>query len=215
MQSQIKESDFEKIDLKNSSSYMNLNEPSISATNELKCFGNAEITKDEINGWILKYQTLFISFESYPESYKDQLFFYNSYTNLLDLSRVIDMEEETVQALQEFKELNIDDVMQLLKWLVDYEYLNINFISLAGNTLTKELLAGGRGQIMKGLDVFFKTEMIQNCIAFDTVFNQYYIPIIKVFNASIMVESDEKMPFEYNYDEITSLRYHLKSKGIF
>jgi hypothetical protein len=37
------------------------------------------------------------------------------------------MEEETAQALQEFKELNIDDVMQLLKWLVDYEYLNINF----------------------------------------------------------------------------------------
>jgi hypothetical protein len=194
---------------------MNLNASSIRAINELKCFGNAEITKNEINDWILKNKPLFVSFESYPEFYKDQLVFYDCYTNLLDLSRVIDMEGETVQALQEFKELNIDDVMQLLKWLVDYEYLNINFISLAGNTLTEELLARGRGQIMKGLDVFFKTEMIQNCIAFDTVFNQYYIPIIKVFNSSIMVESDEKMPFEDNYDEITSLRYHLKSKGIF
>lgn len=194
---------------------MNLNASSISAINELKCFGNAEITKNGINDWILKYQPLFVTFESYPESYKDQLVFYNCYTNLLDLSRVIDMEGETVQALQEFKEVNTDDVMQLLKWLVDFEYLNINFISLAGNTLTEELLAGGRGQIMKGLDVFFKTEMIQNCIAFDTVFNQYYIPIIKVFNESNMVESEEKMPFEDNYDEITSLRYHLKSKGIF
>jgi hypothetical protein len=194
---------------------MNVNASSIRAINELKCFGNAEITKNEINDWILKNKPLFVSFESYPEFYKDQLVFYDCYTNLLDLSRVIDMEGETVQALQEFKELNIDDVMQLLKWLVDYEYLNINFISLAGNTLTEELLARGRGQIMKGLDVFFKTEMIQNCIAFDTVFNQYYIPIIKVFNSSIMVESDEKMPFEDNYDEITSLRYHLKSKGIF
>ena len=194
---------------------MNLNDPSINAINELKCYGNAEITKDEINDWILKYQLLFISFESYPESYKDQLFFYNCYTNLLDLSRVTDMEEETAQALQEFKDLNIDDEIQVLKWLVDFEYLNINFISLAGNTLTEELLAGGRGQIMKGLDVFFKTEMIQNCIDFDTVFNQYYIPIIIKYKTFSKQESEEIMPFDANYDEIISLRQNLKNKGIF
>lgn len=186
---------------------MNLNDPSINAINELKCYGNAEITKDEINDWILKYQLLFISFESYPESYKDQLFFYNCYTNLLDLSRVIDMEEETAQALQEFKELNIDDVMQLLKWLVDFEYLNINFISLAGNTVTEESIADGRGQIMKGLDVFFKTEMIQNCVDFDTVFNQYYLPIIRKYKTFSKQESEEIMPFDANYDEIISLRH--------
>lgn len=194
---------------------MNLNDPSISAMNELKCFGNAEITKDEINGWILKYQLLFISFESYPESYKDQLFFYNCYTNLLDLSRVINMEEETAKALQEFKEVNIDDEMQLLKWLVDFEYLNINFISLVGNTIIEESIAIKRGQIMQGLGVFFKTEMIQNCIDFDTIFNQYYIPIIRKYKTFNKEESEEITPFDDNYDEILSLKYRLLRRGIF
>lgn len=188
---------------------MNLNASSISAINELKCFGNAEITKNEINDWILKNQPLFVSFESYPESYKDQLVFYNCYTNLLDLSRVIDMEEETAQALQEFKEVNIDDEMQLLKWLIDFEYLNINFISLVGNTITEESIATERGQIIQSLDVFFKTEMIQNCIDFDTIFNQYYIPIIRKYNTF----SEEITPFDDNYDEISSLKYRLLRIG--
>jgi hypothetical protein len=65
-----------------------------------------------------------------------------------------------------------------------------------GNKITEESIAGGRGQIMKGQEVFFKMEMIQNCVDFYTVFKQYYILIIKVFNAFNMVESDEIMPFD-------------------
>lgn len=197
------------------SSYMNLNDKSIRAISELKSFGNLGITKDEINSWLVQYHPLFISFETYPGSYKDQLFFYNCYTNLFDLYRVIDMEEETAQALQEFKEVNIDDEMQVLKWLIDFEYLNINFISLVGNTITEESIATERGQIIQGLDVFFKTEMIQNCIDFDTVFNQYYIPMIRKYNAVSKVDSEEITPFDDNYDEITSLKHHLKEKGMF
>jgi hypothetical protein len=194
---------------------MNINTLSINAINELKRFDNKEIKKDEINSWLVLYHLLFISFESYPESYKDQLFFYNCYTNLFDLYKVSDQEEETAKALQELKKVNVDDEMQLLKWLVDYEYLNINFISLAGNTITEESIANKRGQIMRGLDVFFKMQIIQNCVDFDTVFNNYYIPMIRKYNAVSKVDSEEITPFDDNYDEITSLKHHLKEKGMF
>jgi hypothetical protein len=191
-----------------------LNTPSISATNELKSFGNSEILKAEIMNWVFRYNPLYNSFQTYPESNKDQLLFYNCYSNLYDLSKAIKMEAETVKALQEFKEVNIHDELQLLKWLVDYEYLKDNFITLSGNTITEESLANGRGQILKGLDVYFKTELIQNCIDFDITFNQYYIPIIRKYNTFSKEEEDGIMPFDDNYDEITSLKYHLEKRGI-
>jgi hypothetical protein len=193
---------------------MNLNEQSISAINELKCLSNTEITKYEINDWLLKHQSLFVSIESNPESYNNQMLFYNCYSNLFDLYKVIEMEEETAKALREFKELNVNNEMGLLKWLVDFEYLNINFISLSGKTITEESIAMERGQIMKGLDVFFKIEKIQNCIKFDTVFNKYYIPIMRIYNTLSEEESEKVIPFDDNYDEILSLKHHLKKKGI-
>jgi hypothetical protein len=70
----------------------------------------------------------------------------------------------------------------------DFEYLNINFISLVGNIIKEESIGTERVQIIQGLDVFFKTEMIQNCIDFDTVFNHYYIPMIRKDNPVIKAD---------------------------
>jgi hypothetical protein len=193
---------------------MNINDTSISAINDLKLCGGRDITKDEIISWLIIYESLFTSFESYPESYKDQLIFYKCYTNLRDLFTVIEMEEETARALEEYKEVKVYVVMELLKWLVDFEHLSINFISLSGNTITEESIATGRGEIMNGIDVFYRTEMIQNCIDFDTIYYKHYIPIMEIVNNTSDIDCSEITPLDNNYDEMTSLKNQLKSRGV-
>jgi hypothetical protein len=193
---------------------MNLDDASILAINELKSFDNSAITRYEIESWIVKYQLLYDAFEYYPETHQDQLFFYDCYSHLLELSEVIAMEEETGQALQELHYFTPNDERQLLKWLVKYEYLNGNFISLVGNTLGEDFLLTMRGNL-KGLSLFFSIDIIQNCLAFDTIYTQYYIPMMRKYSTFTEDESEAITPFDANYDDMDSLEYHLKRRGIF
>jgi hypothetical protein len=183
------------------------------AINELKKFENSEMTKDKIFNWVRKHNRLFNSFKNYPKSRRRRLF-YDCYTNLFDLYQVINMEEETAQALNEFKNVNLNDELQLLKWLVDYEYLKYNFGTLCGSTITEESLASGTGQIPEGINAYFRIELIQNSIDIDTVFEKYYRTMYKKYDTFTEEENDAIIPFDDNYNEITSLRYHLEKGGI-
>lgn len=183
------------------------------AINELIQFGNLEMTKDEILNWVRKHNKSFNSFKNYPKSRSRRLF-YQCYTNLFDLCRVIYMEKETKQALKEFQDINIDDELQLLKWLVEYEYMKSNFVDLCGNTITEESISTGRGRVFKGIDVYFKTKIIQNCIDFDIVYTPKYRAMYKKYDTLTEKESDELIPWDDNYTELTSLKFHLKKRGL-
>lgn len=181
--------------------------------NELKHLANSEITKDEIFNWLSKHNQFFNSFESYPDSEKDRVF-YDCYSNLDDLYNVIEMEEETAQALKEFENVNLNDELQLLKWLVEWEHMRFNFVDLCGNTITEDSITNGKGQILESLDAYFRTELIQNCIDFDITYTAKYSAMYKKYDTLTKKEKDELRPWDDNYNQITSLKYHLKKRGI-
>lgn len=57
--------------------------------------------------------------------------------------------------------------------------------------------------------------MIKNCIDFDTVFNQYYIPKFRKYNIFGEEENDETMPYDDNYYKIKSLSNQLLIRRVF
>jgi len=181
--------------------------------NELKHLGNSEITKDEIFNWLSKHNQFFNSFETYPDSENDRVF-YDCYSNLHDLYSVIEMEEETAQALEEFKNINLNDELQLLKWLVSWEHMRFNYVDLCGNTITEESITNGKGQILESLDAYFRTELIQNCIDFDITYTAKYSAMFKKYDTLTEKENEELIPWDDNFHEVKSLKFHLKKRGI-
>lgn len=204
----------EKVGFKPSLLYSKLNTSCITAVNELKQYTNTEIPKEEIIAWIKRYEALFDSFRLPPIFYKEHSFFYNCYRKIFDIYEYINLEEEAANAIKEFKETDAANELQLLKWLVKNEPLSRQFILLYGSNLTEESEITGREKLTKNLDVYFKTEILKNGIEFHKLFDQYYYEKLNKYNTFSKEEQEALIPFDDNYDEVSTLKYHLEKRKI-
>ncbi|OYX83789.1 MAG: hypothetical protein B7Y83_10325 [Flavobacteriales bacterium 32-34-25] len=204
----------ENVSFKPSKAYTFSNNKSISAINELKRFNDTEISKEQIITWVKDYEETYNSIIWVNMFYKDQSPFYNYYQHVRKIYQFIIIEEEASFALEEFSSVNLNEEIQLLKWLVKFEHLQYNLILLHPNIVSEESINSGIINLHQDFKIYFKTEILKNCIGLEELFDKYYYEKLNKYNTLSKEEQENQIPFDDDYEKNSSLKYHLQIRGI-
>ena len=208
----------EQVNFNPSSHYLELKKECISAVNELKkekvLLEVNLITKKEITNWFNKYQSLYQSFEVPPLFFKEEDTFYWIYCSVKSLFEFIILEEEAAQALNEYKKVDLNQEIQLLKWLVKYEQFHYDLILLHPDSISENGINTGVEKLHKELDTYYSIEIIKNCIDLENILDKHYYTMLNKYTTETDEEKEDQSPFDDNYDEMESLKYHLEKRGI-
>jgi len=204
----------EKINFKPSSYYISSNKKSISAINYLTQFNNTEISKYQIITWVKQYEEFYNSLDWFDLSYKNISPFESCFYHIKGIYDFILLEEESAIALEEFKSVNLEEEIQILKWLVKFEYLYYKLVLLHPNIVSEENLKSGKIILYKDFNVYFKTEILQNCINLQELFDKYYYEKLNKYNTLSQEEQENQIPFDDDYEKTSSLKYHLQIRRI-
>ena len=204
----------EKVNFNPTPAYTFSNNKSISAINELKRFNDTEISKEQIITWVKDYEETNNLMTWVNMFYKDQSPFYNCYQHVRKIYQFIIIEEEASFALEEFKSVNLNEEIQLLKWLVKFEHLYYELILLCANIVTEESLQTGNSLLHQDYTVYFKTNILQNCIDLQDLIDKHYYEKLNKYNTLSQEEQENQIPFDDDYDKTSSLKYHLQIRGI-
>ena len=204
----------EKVNFTPSSTYNYLKNKSITALNEIKQLNNCEISKEEIITWIKSYEELYNSMNWINNFYKHHYSFYWLYYHINEIYKFLIIENEAKIAINEFKYINLDNEIDLLKWLVKYEHLYYELILLCANIVTEESLQTGNCVLHKDHTVYFKTNILQNCIDLQELLEKHYYEKLNKYNTLSQEEQENQMPFDDDYEDASSLKYHLQIRGI-
>jgi hypothetical protein len=204
----------EKVNFTPSSSYNYLKNKSITALNEIKQHNDCEISKEQIITWIKSYEDLYNSMNWINNFYKHHYFFYWLYYHINEIYKFLMIENEAKIAIDEFKYINLDIEIDLLKWLVKYEHLYYELILLCANIVTEESLQTGNCVLHKDHTVYFKTNILQNCIDLQELLEKHYYEKLNKYNTLSQEEQENQMPFDDDYEDASSLKYHLEKRGL-
>lgn len=117
-------------------------------------------------------------------------------------------------AIDEFKSINLDCEIDLLKWLVKYEHLYYELILLCGNIINEESIERGNSLLHQDYTVYFKTKILQNRIDLQELMDKYYYKKLNKYNTLSKEEQENQIPYDNNYEDTLSLKYHLEKRGI-
>jgi hypothetical protein len=204
----------EKVNFTPSSSYNYLKNKSITALNEIKQLNDCEISKEQIITWIKSYEELYNSMNWINNFYKHHYSFYWLYYHINEIYKFLIIENEAKIAIDEFKYINLDNEIDLLKWLVKYEHLYYELILLCANIVTEESLQTGNSLLHQDYTVYFKTNILQNCIDLQELIDKYYYEKLNKYNTLSQEEQENQIPFDDDYEHTSSLKYHLEKRGI-
>ena len=204
----------ENVGFNPSNAFTFLNNKSISAINELKQLNNTEFSKEQIIAWVKDYEETYNSMTWVNMFYKDHSPFYKCYQHINEIYQFLIIEEEASFALEEFKSVNLNEEIQLLKWLVKYEHLYYELILLCANIVTEESLQTGNSLLHKDYTVYFKTNILQNCIDLQELIDKHYYEKLNKYNTLSQEEQENQIPFDDDYEKASSLKYHLQIRGI-
>lgn len=204
----------EKVNFTPTSTYTFVNNKSISAINEIQQFNDSEISKEDIIAWIKKYEDVYNSLNWTNNFYKNHYSFYWLYYHINQIYKFLIIENEAKKAIDEFKFINLDNEIDLLKWLVKYEHFYYELILLCANIITEESLQTGNSILHQDYTVYFKTNILQNCIDLQGLIDKHYNEKLNKYNTLSQEEQENQIPFDDNYQDISSLKYHLEKRGI-
>jgi hypothetical protein len=204
----------EKVNFIPTSTYNFINKKSISAINEIQQFNNSEILKEEIITWIKKYEDLYNSLNWRNNFYKNHYSFYWLYSRIYEIYKFLEIENEAKIGVDEFKSIDINNEIDLLKWLVKYEHLYYELLLLCANIVTEESLQTGNSILHKDYNIYFKTDILKNCIDLEELIDKYYNEKLNKYNTLSPEEQENQMPFDDDYERTSSLKYHLQIRGI-
>jgi len=204
----------EKINFTPTSTYNYINNKSISALNEIKQFNDCEISKEEIITWIKKYEELYNSLNWTNNFYKHHYSFYWLYYHINEIYKFIIIENEAKMAIDEFRSIDLNNEIDLLRWLVKHEHLNHELILLCASIVTEESLQTGNSHLHQDYTAYFKTKIVQNCIDLQELIDKHYYEKLNKYNTLSQEEQENQIPFEDDYENTSSLKYHLEKRGI-
>jgi hypothetical protein len=196
------------------STYNFINNKSISAINEIQQFNDSEITKEEIITWIKEYEDLYNSLNWRNNFYKNHYSFYWLYSRIYEIYKFLEIENEAKIGVNEFKSIDVNNEVDLLKWLVKYEHLYYELLLLCANIVTEESLQTGNSILHKDYNIYFKTDILKNCIELEELIDKHYNEKLNKYNTLTKEEQENKMPFDDDYEDTSSLKYHLEKRGI-
>ena len=206
--------DDEKVTFVPIASYDDLKNKSITALNEMRQLNDSEISKDQIITWIKRYEELYDSMDRINNFYKYHHSFYWLYEHINQIYQFLMIENEAKIAIDEFKSITLDNEIDLLKWLVKQEHLYDDLILLYGNIVSEESLQTGKCVLHQDYTVYFKTNILQNCIDLEELLDKHYCEKLNKYNTLSPVEQENLIPFDNDYEKKSSLKYHLQIRGL-
>ena len=204
----------EKVNFIPTSTYNFINNKSISAINEIQQFNDSEISKEEIITWIKEYEDLYNSLNWRNNFYRNHYSFFWLYSRIYEIYKFLEIENEAEIGVTEFKSINLNNEIDLLKWLVKYEHLYYELLLLCANIVTEESLQTGNSILHKDYNIYFKTDILKNCIDLEELIDKHYNEKLNKYNTLSQEEQENQIPFDDNYENTSSLKYHLEKRGI-
>ena len=208
---------YEKKTFKPINNYNNIDKETIEATNKLKQYNNTEITKEQIIKWVDDHEELYnsmnwMTWNNLP--YKDQSYFNQVYIDIYKVYEFLFLEDETLLALYEYRTLEIENELPLLQWLAKFEYLFDLLTFLHPDVVSEESMKSGIIILHNDYTTFFKTDLLKNCIELHEIFDTHYYNKLKKYNTLSEKEQENIIPFDDDYEQNSSLKYHLQKRGI-
>lgn len=204
----------EKVNFTPTSTYTYLKNKAISAHNDIKQFNDCEISKEEIITWIKKYEDVYNSLNWTNNFYKNHYSFYWTYYHINKIARFLKIENEAKTAIDEYKSIDTRNEIDLLKWLVKYEHLYYELILLCADIVTVESIQTSKTLLHKDYTIYFKTNILQNCIELQELIDKHYNEKLNKYNTLSLEEQENQIPFDDDYQNTSSLKYHLEKRGI-
>lgn len=204
----------EKIKFNPSSEYTYLNNKSLKALNQLNQLNDQEIYLDEFISWLEEFRDLFNSMDWLNQFYKNQKSFYDCYKHMNLIHEFLIIEDEAKFAIKKYNSINHEIELQLLKWLVRFEDLNFSLIQLYPDVVSKESIKTGKIYLYKEFTVYIKIDKLKNCIDLQEIISKLYYDKLRKYTTQTAEEQENQIPFDDDYEMMSSLKYHLKKRGI-
>lgn len=205
----------EKKDFVSDAKYSTLHTICSGSLTQLKnTYRNSVINKAIYLSWLAKFKLTYTALSDYSYTYSKAFEdFSNVYKDLGELSKYLEMEDSCIDAIHEFDNLNKNDEIDLLKWLVNYEETSRNL---------ELFLLYYEGAV---LDIFeessyFEVDFLKidltdfkTIIRFKNLFDDFYWDMLEKYRSCDNTE-DSNGSSEVKIFEKTSLSYYLNKRGI-
>lgn len=203
----------EKVKFHKTKVFKSIDEEAVNAIKELSQFENKIISSEDLKRWKEKYESLYNQLEL-SILYKNLNKFSSYFYHVKDLCSYLECENEAQTALKEYSNSDINNEMELLVWLVKYESLFKKLILLPGNTIAEEGIEKGKQKLFRDSNIFFSIDIFSNNLSFYEIFDKYYYTKLKEYSTLTVDEQEAMMPFDDNFEELNSLKFHLQKRGI-
>lgn len=171
----------EKADFRPNDVFLRRRQQFRSAYEELAQYQDMVIGKDIYLAWLHKYREIYKVMSIYSPSYIDSDKFYWLYYRLEELAAFLPHEKSTKQGLADFRNVDENEEIQLLKWLSQYEKLGYDLVMF----LYEEEM--GREEFFDKKEYFtvdilkINTADFKHIIAFKNLFDKYYWDKLKQY----------------------------------
>lgn len=205
----------ERADFKPSFQYLQNVQVCEKAVNELLKEEVNYINKEDYSYWLEKYAELYgkigLPFTFYGK-YKS---FNDIYFRLKDVSKYSKHEEETEKAVRDYDLFVTEKEETLINWLMTYKDLEEKLgLMLVDYFEDDEEVKTGFVKLMKNNSLRIAVEDYKHALAFKTIFDAHYWPLLTKYSTITDEEHCKLDPESEDSKGYTSLEYHLKKRGM-
>lgn len=203
----------EKVGFKPNPDYNYFNSKFLDAINLVKQNSHTLIDKEVILDWYNIFLQVDEACDYPPFLYRNQVEFDSIYSSILKMYEFLMQEDSASKALKAFEQVDTNNETQLLKWLINYEELHFSLISLHPNTVSTEAIKSGEIELHKDLNVYLKTDVLQNCINAEAIYDTYYYDKLTKYSTTPKDQLETQSSLDDDYMKTASLKYHLEKRG--
>lgn len=173
------------------------------------------LTKEDYSYWLTKYAEHYSKIGLPFTFYGKYKLFNKLYSKLKDTIQYSEHEKECEKAVKDYNLLVTEREDTLLNWLLTYttleEKLGLMWVS---NFENDGEVRTGFVKLMKKQNLCIAIEDYKHAIAFKTIFDEHYWPLLTKYSTITDEESCKLDPDSEESKGYTSLEYHLKKRGM-
>ncbi len=204
----------EKVSFEPSQTYQLLNTTAKKAINELLLFNNGTIPFDYIKLWEAQYKNL-RSVINLNYTLKNYHIFNKYYDRIKSICDLAELETEAKNAVTEYYNINSDDELAILKWLVKYQVINDD-MGYSNYTLNDdEVLSSAQRKLYPDSNISFQLSYLEYNMKFYSIFSSLHSLMLDKY--STLTEEEKRNMHLLSNEQIDlayDLSHQLKKRGL-
>jgi hypothetical protein len=168
--------------------------------------------------WLRQHRTLYTLSKPLIDYFRNAYRFERLYERLEGLYHCLNSNDMARMANKEWSCIDLDDEIEILKWLVLYEDLQDDLCGLIITQTTEyDYPIPDDGRPFRDYPFKFDIDEFSHVIEFNNTVDAYYDDMLDKYNTMDDDEEDSEFPpysGEYGLDDYYTLSYHLRVRGI-